>query len=187
MSKSSKKVEDLPKYWVKKMRTQFKRFDADGDGVLTKADHILIAERLIKAGNLSGEEANRVHRIFTFLWDDFSTSKTQMTEEEMILNNFKFIHDDRFKPWFEDQYKLYYDAMDVKKTGQISLENFKSFYAVLGIDATFADAVFAYIDDDSNGLINRGEFMTAAEEYLYDIFADDSANNHFWGPLLEDA
>ena len=42
--------DEIPPIWKKKMSTWFQRWDADGDGVLTKSDFEIFSKRMEEVG-----------------------------------------------------------------------------------------------------------------------------------------
>ena len=60
--------------WNRKMRTVFKRFDFDDDGILSEKGYLDYAENIIKGGNLKGQKAeavrNSLKKVHPYVWFD---------------------------------------------------------------------------------------------------------------------
>jgi len=155
-------------YWERKMNTCFKRFDTDGDGVLTKKDYALLAENVIKVGNFTGARADDIRNNYTELWNIYlkpETGDESISTCEDFLKNVK----NRGKNFLETiamkQYTLFFDAVDTDQDDKIDLKEFINYFTAMGSTEEIAKEAFKGLDADHDGVLSREEFVTAGKNF----------------------
>lgn len=79
---------------------------------------------------------------------------------------------------------MFSKAVDKDKSGYISVQEFKLFFACLGLCQDAAAVSFAIIDTNQDGKISMKEFIKHGREYF--VTEDENRiSKMFWGPLLE--
>jgi len=149
------------------MRTCFKRYDVDGDGVLTKNDYAVLAENVIKTGNFSGSRADDIRNNYMELWNTYlkpETGDTSSTCEDFLANV-----KSRGKTVLESvaikQFSLFFDAIDTNRDDAIQLEEFINFFKAIGSTAEIAKEAFKELDLNHDGVLSREEFISAGEDF----------------------
>ena len=72
-------------YWVQKMKARFSYFDTDKDGALSIEDFQLLADNLVRCGDLKEPKSASVRERVLKLWSLFGKAEGgKITEEEWI-------------------------------------------------------------------------------------------------------
>ncbi|XP_013400505.2 sarcoplasmic calcium-binding protein-like [Lingula anatina] len=184
MSTSS---EEPSQFWYKKMKTFYRRADKHSHGYITFEEYIKIADYFEKTGQLSPVKAQHLRRALAHTWQHcwcHGTTCDQVMEEEFISNMAEFVKGDR-REIVTLAMPYIYEAIDLNKNGEISVEEYRTFLSGHGIDTTHADAAFAAMDTNNDNVISKEEFLHAAEEFFLSN-EEGGVNSHcFWGALID--
>jgi Ca2+-binding EF-hand superfamily protein len=78
--------------------------------------------------------------------------------------------------------QLLFDAMDTDDDGSVSLQEYREYLQVCGIDTAVSADFFEYADLDRDGRITRAEMAHAVEEFLLSE-NPYAAGNHLFGAV----
>jgi len=155
-------------HWTRKLRTYFKRFDKDGDGVLTEKDFRMIGDNIIKVGQITGARADEIRRKYAEMWARYyqpvSTSGAATCEE--MIANLKKVEKKEMRAVATEQFNLLFDIIDTNQDGCIQLEEFTTYYNIVGVSEQFARKSFDALDTNHDGVLSRDEFVTAGLDFF---------------------
>jgi len=169
------------------MKTFFKRYDIDGDGYLMMKDWVLIAENVIKAGNLSGGRADEIRNDYVTVWHKYFKSMTLQgkTTCDMLILNIKKSGKVELEKSLITQYNTYFDVIDSDQDSLIQLQEFINFFHAIGISEEIAKEAFKGLDTNQDGVLSREEFISAVLGFFLREEPNDSIDL-FYGSLISD-
>ncbi|BAJ26736.1 MULTISPECIES: EF-hand domain-containing protein [Kitasatospora] len=169
----------------------FKGADIDGDGFITRRDVLLMSERYITARGLppDSEGARLLAGQMDGFWTNVIAPMDQDGDGRVDLREMT----DGFKRALGDaaQYArqigpvadCFFDLVDLNGDGKIDLSEFRlMFDAVAAVPGGDSAEVFAALDLDGSGGLDRGEFHQAILEFFYGD-DPDAAANHLFGRI----
>ncbi|KAG0714536.1 Sarcoplasmic calcium-binding protein [Chionoecetes opilio] len=159
----------LTPFWRLKMRTHHEVLDINKDGVVSWDDFETLIKNFTELGHLSSDEVA-----------SFTDAVRHVWEEEWGASGdpYVFIGQEQFLLQME------HVAVDRDGSGEISIEEFKMFYACLGLSEEAAAQSFAAIDLNGDGRLTRKEFVKLGREFFLSV--DESRPSKlFWGPLSD--
>jgi len=161
-------MSEFGEHWERKLRTSFKRFDFDGDGLLTQSDINRIAENIIKAGNFTGSKADDVQKHYDEIWDKFIKPITggEAATCEDFLETLKSHGKNVLSLTSHQQLTIIFDAVDTNTDDLIQLQEFIVYFNAFGMDEEFAREAFKALDTNQDGVLSREEFLTAGKDFL---------------------
>ncbi|KAG5891447.1 hypothetical protein JTB14_019925 [Gonioctena quinquepunctata] len=77
-----------------------------------------------------------------------------------------------------------FKAVDKDRSGEITVEEFKLFFDVLGLKEQDAILAFRAIDSNGNGKITKKEFVKHGRDFFL-TEDEDRISKYFWGPLVD--
>ena len=72
-------------YWVRKFRTRIHYLDTDKDGVITRNDLVLLADRMAQKGKMSAEGEERIRRNVMDIWKAYGVPDDAVIKPEELL------------------------------------------------------------------------------------------------------
>ena len=180
----------LTPFQQRKLVRMFDVMDVNGDGFIQRVDFVHRVNALARLRGWHGTSATYERHMRTALeeWQAICESadvdeNARISQEEFIRYLGTFLDDrEAIRAYARGDVQLMFDAMDADGDGKITVEEYRTYLEVCGLDASAADAFFAHADLDENGLVTRTEMAHAVEEYLV---SDDPASggNFLFGPL----
>jgi len=161
-------MSEFGEHWTRKFKTFFKRFDIDGDGVLTEKDCKIVAEKIIEAAKLTGERADELRSKISEIWVKYFQPMAECdgaTYEEIVANAKKYGKAD-IRKTSVGQFNLLFDVVDTNKDGMIELEEFTNYFNIVGVSEVFAKTAFEGLDTNHDGVLSREEFVTAGLDFF---------------------
>jgi Ca2+-binding EF-hand superfamily protein len=169
--------------WKQKIRTFHTRLDQNGDGLVTKDDFLLMAQRLVTVAHATPRQAQQVQDALFKLWNVFlaeNAASDSITADGYIAA-LQATGKKAISKIAHEISSAYFDALDANGDGHISLEEFSTYYQVKDIDKSHAEGSFNAVDSDHDGYISRAEFLFAID----DFFTSENWNS-FFGPAVEE-
>jgi len=186
-SKYKKGSRGKSAFWRQKMRTHHQIFDINNDGVVSWDDFEVLIARFSDIGHLTQEETVAFRDAMQHVWEEewgasgdpyvFITAEAYLTNMEQVVNS---------KPLRKkvgSPLPYFFKAVDYDKSGEISVEEFKLMYKILGISAEAAAETFATIDKNNDGSLSIKEFCKMGKDFF--LSEDENRpSKQFWGPLV---
>jgi Ca2+-binding EF-hand superfamily protein len=179
----------MAEIWRRKIRTFFHRLDVDDDGVISKREIDLFAERLIAAKKADPVLQEKIRKRTDDIWHKFTGStktdeKGFLTEAMLIASLKKQLSDPKLKVTLQESCRNFFDLANIVEDGYLQFQEYRKAFDNMGLsDTSFAEQSFNVIDTDQDGKLTRDEFTHACMECLLSE-DEDSPYNLFWGPLL---
>ncbi|XP_013410806.1 sarcoplasmic calcium-binding protein-like [Lingula anatina] len=174
-------IDNLPKFWTRKMRSFFNLLDDDLDGVLTQHEFLdTIPNRMDQY--FSRNEASVFKAIWHSTWDFFFVTREKndnLTVEDVIKMQSRYLTVPHFpehgEAWFQEVFKL------VLSHGNqlIDLSDYTAFLQSFGVDPETAPKSFNIFDIDDDGYLDEKEYVKNGLGYFAD--AKQSSGRYLWG------
>jgi len=177
-------MSEYGEHWERKMKTCFSRFDADGDGFLTRKDFEIIGDKIVKCGKFTGTRADEIRNNILELWTryfDPGDGNNPTACEEFVARLKSYSKRD-LELASRQQHGLWFDAVDTNKDGLIQLQEFINYFDAMGIKEKFAKEAFEGLDTNKDGVLSREEFITAGKHYSLE--EESSYADVFFGSLI---
>jgi Ca2+-binding EF-hand superfamily protein len=173
-------------HWQRKMKTAFKRFDADGDGFLTKNDLDTIADNIIRAGHFTGSQADEIRKNYMDIWEKYFIQKIESdaASYEVFLTNLKIHGKSDLGLTAKLHHNLWFEAVDTNKDDLIQLQEFIVYFGAIGINEEIAKEAFKALDTNHDGVLSREEFITAGQNFV-SLEEPSFPADLFFGPLCD--
>ncbi|MED7931313.1 EF-hand domain-containing protein [Nonomuraea sp. LP-02] len=176
----------------RKYRQWFRGADVDGDGVITRQDVLLMAERYITARAASqSPTAHRLTHELDAFWTQVIAPMDQDGDGKIDLREMtegfrRALTDPGLYP---QQIQLvadcYFDLIDLDGDDRIDQEEFQQIFGLAGnISFEHCAEVFTALDLNGSGTLDRAEFHQALAEYFYGNDPDAPAN-HLFGRVAD--
>ncbi|MFD3329497.1 EF-hand domain-containing protein [Streptomyces sp. NPDC058701] len=165
----------------------FRGADADGDGLITQRDVRMMSERYIAA---RGATPDSTTAFLTDGMDGFWTNVIAPMDQDgdgkvdlrEMTEGFKRVLTDPalYPEQIEPVTNCFFDLVDLNADGKIDQAEFqKMFDSVAAVPGEDCAEVFAALDRDGSGALDRAEFHQALSEFFYGNDPDAPANHLF--------
>lgn len=192
MSDSFAAHSDMTTLQDRKYRQWFRGADVDGDGVITRQDVLLMAERYIAARAASQSPiAHRLTQELDAFWTHVIAPMDQDGDGKIDLREMtegfrRALTDPGLYP---QQIQLvadcYFDLVDLDGNDKIDQEEFQQIFGLAGnISFEHCAEVFTALDLNGSGTLDRAEFHQALAEYFYGNDPDAPAI-HLFGRVAD--
>ncbi|MGW2162066.1 EF-hand domain-containing protein [Nonomuraea sp. NPDC001699] len=166
----------------------FRGADVDGDGFITQRDVRLMSERYIAARGAASD--SETARLLTERMDGFWANVIAPMDHdgdgkvdlgEMTEGFSRVLTDPALYPaQIEPVTDCFFDLADLNGDGKIDQAEFQEMFdSVGGVPRDDCAAVFAALDQDGSGVLDRAEFHQAVTEFFYGDDPDAPANHLF--------
>jgi len=161
-------MSEFGEHWQRKIKTWFKRFDKDEDGLLTEKDFTLIADNIIKVRRLSGPRADEIRKKYSQIWVEYFQPMLERDSAslEEIKANLQKCGKDEMKKMSTEHFNLLFDAVDTNNDGLIQLGEFVVYFQIVGVSEVFAKKTFDTMDTDHDGMLSRDEFVKGGLDFF---------------------
>ncbi|MFD5723379.1 EF-hand domain-containing protein [Streptomyces sp. NPDC127036] len=166
----------------------FKGADVDGDGFITQQDVRKMGERYISARE-STPDPETVRRLIEGMdefWSNVIAPMDQNGDGKVdvreMTEGFKSVLTDRalYPQQIAPVTNCFFDLVDLNGDGKIDQAEFQQMFdSVAAVPSEDCAAVFAALDLDRSGGLDRDEFHQALEEFFYGNNPDAPANHIF--------
>ena len=151
-------------FWNKKLDRAVRVRDVDKDGVITRKDFKLVAQRYKDLGDVSGEQLQRVHESLMKLCDPVGLidDTKQFTYEEFKrrLANINLVEVNN------TLFRTIFNGLDINGNGVVSMKEWELHYKCMGLDPKYAKASFEAMDTDGDGVVSLEEFTAYHVEFF---------------------
>ncbi|MFF8196565.1 EF-hand domain-containing protein [Streptomyces bobili] len=166
----------------------FRGADVDGDGFITQKDVRAMSERYIAARGTAPDAVTA--RQLTEQMDGFWTHVIAPMDQdgdgkvdlrEMTEGFRRVLTDPALYPQqIEPVSNCFFDLVDLNADGKIDQVEFQQMFdSVAGVSGEDCATVFAALDRDGSGALDRAEFHQALTEFFYGNDPDAPANHLF--------
>ena len=180
-------VDDLAKlrrespFWNKKLDRAIRVRDVDKDGVITRKDFEIIAQRYKDLGGISGEQLQRIQESLMKMCDSFGLidDTKQFTYEEFKTRHANVDnHSEKVNTLFQTMF----NGLDTNEDGVVSMKEWELHYRCMGLDPKYAKASFEAMDTNGDGKVSLEEFTAYHVEFF--STTDNKLNSAIlFGPL----
>ena len=151
-------------FWIKKLDRAVRLRDVDKDGVITRKDFKLVAQRYKDLGDVSGEQLQSVHESLMKLCNPVGLidDTKQFTYEEFKrrLANINLVEVNN------TLVRTIFDGLDINGNGVVSMKEWELHYKCMGLDPKYAKASFEAMDTDGHGVVSLEEFTAYHVEFF---------------------
>ena len=178
--------KNVPELWVRKIKTFFAVFDANGDGIITLEDYRLIQKRTEEAALANNVSKDRIQAYKTNankLWveeigggEDF-----QWTENKLLETMFEVVSRPGAEEYFRRAASKVFDLVDLNQDGLISKDEYRG---MLG-GSPWSIVAFSSNDTNRNGQVSREEFAHAYVDYWFNFADETNPSKHSLGVLVK--
>ncbi|KER33684.1 hypothetical protein T265_00566 [Opisthorchis viverrini] len=177
--------------WTRKMRTLFRRLDAQGHGYLMVDDLLEVATHIFGVyPKMEAYKNDYVVRTLVYLWyqvmcihvDRHVATMTNVNEATFVDNMLKATSGP-FKEQFSENFvDPLFDAMDQDDDKMITAPEYTTL--MVALKATQRDSEVLFKQNADGNKLSKSRFEEVMRDYF---FGDDSKSkcNKLWGPLLE--
>nr|CAI5829549.1 unnamed protein product [Callosobruchus analis] len=173
-------------FWRRKIRTFHGILDLNKDGVISYDDFKILAERFINLGHLQQEDVEKFQTLVKVL--TYRNTTLYLTFQDLWEKQWGEIDPYNLvtvEKYLETMHHVLNDkilAIDKDGSGEISVEEFKLFFDVLGLKEQDAILAFRAIDSNGDGKISQKEFVKHGRDFFL-TEDEDRISKYFWGPL----
>jgi len=178
-------TETFSRHWERKLRSCFRRLDANKDGKATQADFEEFARRFCEVGGLTATDCEEVKNFYiNQIWlPFFKPQNSDYSTEDEFIAILKGAGRANILMASNMVYERYFGNSDKDKNGLLNLDEFKTYFYIWGIDAKFAADTFKKVDVSGDGSLTSNEFITAGNNFSVGQ-QKDPASDDFYGPLI---
>lgn len=173
-----------------KIPNLFHMFDTDINGMIEEADILRIIDTC--AGRMGwekgGEDYEEFKTHFLSMWIGMVSLADKNQDDQVSLDEFLEFFDDLLKRPDDFQVVIgglggaIFGTFDMNFDGELTLGEYKEFYAAMGLNSNFATDIFSRLDLDTNGRISIRELNTLLDEFFRS--PDSTAPGNFlFGPV----
>ncbi|GHA49427.1 calcium-binding protein [Streptomyces spiroverticillatus] len=166
----------------------FRGADVDGDGFITQQDVRRMSERYINA-RATPPDPQTIRRLTQEMDQFWSHAIAPMDQDgdgkvdlREMTEGFKRVLTDRtlYPQQIAPVTNCFFDLVDLNGDGKIDQSEFQQMFdSVAAVPGNDCAAVFAALDVDNSGGLDRDEFHQALEEFFYGNDPDAPANHIF--------
>ena len=151
-------------FWNKKLDRAIRVRDVDKDGVITRKDFEIIAQRYKDLG-VSGEQLQNILESLMKMCDSFGlTDDTkQFTYEEFKRRHANV---DNHSEKVNTIFRTMFNGLDINGDGVVSMKEWELHYKCMGLDPKYAKASFEAMDTNSDGEVSLEEFVAYHVEFF---------------------
>ena len=151
-------------FWNKKLDRAVRVRDADKDGVITRKDFELVAQRYKDLG-VSGEQLQRIRDSLMKMCDSvgLSDETKQFTYEEFKRRH---AHVDIQLGTTNTIFRTMFNGLDINGNGVVSMKEWELHYKCMGLDPKYAKASFEAMDTNGDGVVSLEEFTAYHVEFF---------------------
>ena len=153
-------------FWNKKLDRAIRVTDVDKDGVITRKDFEIIAQRYKNLGGISGEQLQRIQEFLMKMCDSVGLidDTNQFTYEEFKRRHALNVANHLEK--FSTIFRTIFNGLDINGDGVVSMKEWELHYKCIGLDPKYAKASFEAMDTNGDGVVSLEEFVAYSVEFF---------------------
>jgi Ca2+-binding EF-hand superfamily protein len=162
----------------RKLTRVFDGLDVDGSKVLERRDFELLAKRYAEYNDWpeDSEQSQSMEAFLMMWWDMLEAHCDANGDGRLTPDEFIEAFDARDDDAIDGGAAVIFDAFDTDRSGTISVEEYRRFLLIYGMDASQADEDFARLDSDADGALTREEFSEIMLQYFRSEDPDERGN-----------
>jgi len=155
-------------HWVRKIKSILNRLDSNGNGALSHDDVTQIGERHIKVTKMNRSQAEETRAIYDQIWKVYfePLADKEGCTPDSVIQNAKKAGKHNLMGSAYNIFNACFDTIDHKKSGFVTVDEYKIFFHILGLNEAHAKDAFDALDTNHDGVISRGEFITGGVDYV---------------------
>ena len=178
--------KNVPELWVRKAKTFFAFYDANGDGVIDFEDYKLFESMMEKYASANNVSSDRIKKFKTSLYELWTKQigggeDFQWTENKFLQTMFEFVSRPGAEQYIRHAASEMFDLADLNQDGSISKEEQK---VMLG-GSPWTIIVFSAMDKNRNGEVSREEFVQTYLDFWFNFADETNPSKHFVGRLVD--
>jgi juvenile hormone diol kinase len=160
----------------RKLTRVFEGLDVDGSNVLERRDFELLAKRYAEHNDWpeDSEQSQSMHAFLMVWWEMLEAHCDANADGRLTADEFIDAFDDDAA--IEGGAAVIFDAFDTNRSETISVEEYRRFLLIYGMDASQANEDFARLDSDADGALTREEFSQIMLQYFRSEDPDERGN-----------
>jgi hypothetical protein len=179
-------VDYWGKFWERKISTFVVRVDLNKDGIISIDEFEWMADRYLALGQTSQEESAKLRATLRKIWATYfeEPSKDQPVTAKVYCEALRKFGKQKLVDVVNNFFPYFFNVVDTDNDGKISVEEYRQFLDIFGMDPTHADESFEKLDTNRDGILTRDEFLAASLEFCT---GDDEASpyQYFLGRLVD--
>ena len=152
-------------FWNQKLDRAVRVRDVDKDGVITRKDFELVAQRYKDLGGISGEQLQRIQESLMKMCDSVGlTDDTKQFTYEEFKRRHALNVDNHSE--FNTIFRTMFNGLDINGDGVVSMKEWELHYKCIGLDPKYAKASFEAMDTNGDGVVSLEEFTAYHVEFF---------------------
>ena len=176
-----------------KLPNLFQMFDADKNGYLTKNDYLRIINgcATLRGWEKTSPEYANLYSTFYGQWAALTTmtgkSEEDQIESQEFLNFFDHLINDaeNYKTVIDGVSQAIFGSFDLDDDGVLTVDEYRSFYQVMGIDDRSVSNIYGKLDLDANGSISIKELSELVDQF-FSSQDPNAPGNELFGTIVLD-
>jgi len=173
-------------FWIRKMRTFFRRLDVINDGVLTVKDAVEFGRIFSERRKLDEENGNILRSRLLEVWSLFTKGNVDVIvpEDDFVeaMKNHMF-NPAALAETMTESLKIIFKVVDADGDGSIEMDELVQAFESLGLDKRAAPVSFKATDSDGDGQITLDEFIATGFAFFRSE-DEEHPSKYFIGPLI---
>lgn len=169
----------------RKLARMFAVLDLDGDGFVARTDYLRRVDAFARLRGWMEDtpEYQRNRNASLEEWQGLCHGADvdedgRVSRDEFLRYADAYLADrDAVRAYARGDVQLLFDAMDTDGDGVITVDEYRGYLEVCGVETEAADTFFGHADLDRDGRITRAEMSHAMEEFL--VSEDPRAGGNF--------
>ena len=178
--------KNVPELWLRKAKTFFAFYDANGDGVINFEDYKLFETMMEQNAATHNVSSDRIEKFKTSVYELWAKQigggeDFQITENKFLEAIFEVVSRPGAEEYFRHAASEMFDLVDLNQDGSISKDEYK---VMLG-GSPWTMVVFSALDTNHNGEVSREEFVQGYLDFWFNFADETNPSKHFLGRLVE--
>jgi len=175
--------------WRRRMATYFNIIETDSegnnDGILTRDDYGVLADRYSDLGKLDERTKKQIHRKLIQIYDTFfgDLANDGPIDSKRFADAFISKGPELMIRACSQFFGFYFDLVDINGDGVVSRQEYELFTKGFRLSEEGGQLSFAAVDVDGDGKISYEEFVSAGTDYFLGRGGENI--DHLYGKLID--